>query len=284
MNIIMFGAPGAGKGTHAKRLAKEFNLIHISTGDLFRAEVAKGTELGKRVKGIMDSGALVDDQTCFEVLESALARRTRGIIFDGFPRTVRQAEMLDELLSRKERDLSAVICINVPQEELIRRIHLRALISKRSDDTEETIRARLKEYEAKTLPVLDYYKKTDLVIDINGQSEINETSAKILNAINHRMGLLEYREMYANSNGRQISSFYGILVFINPQVETPHFIAWYGEYKCLVSLEDSSVKGEMDIRALTLIFEWMQLHREELMLCNEQVRRGERPNKILPLK
>lgn len=280
----MFGAPGAGKGTHAKRLAKQFNLIHISTGDLFRAEVAKGTELGLKVKDIMDSGALVDDETCFEVLERALARRTRGIIFDGFPRTVRQAEMLDELLSRKERDLSAVICINVPQEELVRRIHLRALISKRSDDNEETIRARLREYEAKTVPVLDYYKKTDLVIDINGQSEINETSAKILNAINHRMGLLEYREMYANSNGRQISSFYGILIFINPQLETPHFIAWYGEYKCLISLNDSSVKGEMDIRALTLIFEWMQQYRDELEECYQQVRRGERANKIPPLK
>ncbi|MCF0212543.1 MAG: adenylate kinase [Bacteroidales bacterium] len=284
MNIIMFGAPGAGKGTHAKKLAKQFNLIHISTGDLFRAEAASGSELGQKLQAIMNSGALVDDATCFEVLEKALARRTRGIIFDGFPRTVRQAEMLDELLSRKERDLSAVICINVPQDELVRRIHLRALISKRADDNEATIRARLKEYEEKTLPVLDYYKKTDLIININGQSEINETSAKILTAINHRMGLLEYREMYASSNGQQISSFYGVLISISPQVETPHFIAWYGEYRALISLTDDSVKGEMSLRGLSLITEWMGQHRAELLECYQQVRRGERPNKIAPLK
>lgn len=289
MNLIMFGAPGAGKGTHAAKLAKRYNLIHISTGDLLRAEVAAGTPLGQKLKAIMDAGQLVDDETVFQVLEKALARRTRGIIFDGFPRTVHQAEMLDELLSRKERDLSAVICINVPEDELVRRIHLRALISKRSDDNEQTIRARLKEYESKTLPVLEYYKKTDLIIDINGQSDIDQTSLRILNAISHRMGLVAYREMYVSSKSRedmmQISSFYGILIFLSyAEGANPHFHAWYGEYKATIDINEMVVRGSMPIRAVNLIQEWMQEHRAELMQAWEKASRGEVPSKIEPLR
>lgn len=183
MNFIMFGAPGAGKGTHADRLAKRYDLDHISTGDLFRAEAATGSELGKKLQEIMDAGQLVDDETVFAVLESALKSRNKGVIFDGFPRTVHQAEMLHGLLDRHNRKLDAVICINVPEEELVRRIHLRALISNRSDDNEVTIRKRLQEYESKTLPVLNYYRNSGLIVDINGQSEIEETAEKIKSVV-----------------------------------------------------------------------------------------------------
>ena len=207
-NIILFGAPGAGKGTQASLLAEKYNLIHLSTGEMLRKEVALDTPLGQRVKDIMLRGDLVGDDIVVNLIAKALdqsygepmdewdevrLRRACGlkdddplpekpqpsIIYDGFPRTVQQCQMLEFIFRQKGRMLDAVISIDVPQDELVRRIHERALISNRSDDTEEVIRHRLDEYEQKTRPVLDYYKVSGRLICIDGSGEISETNSRL---------------------------------------------------------------------------------------------------------
>lgn len=204
-NIVLFGAPGAGKGTQASLLAEKYDLIHLSTGEMLRQEVAQGTELGKRVKSIMERGDLVGDEVVLQLIDKAIdrgrgefmdewdqerMRRACGlkpgeplpakpqpsIIYDGFPRTVQQCQMLEFIFRQKGRKLDAVISIDVPKEELVRRIHERAMISNRSDDTEEVIRHRLEEYEAKTRPVLDYYKVSGKLISVDGSGEITDTN------------------------------------------------------------------------------------------------------------
>ena len=213
-NIILFGAPGVGKGTQASLLAEKFDLIHLSTGEMLRHEVAEGTPLGLRVKDIMNRGDLVGDDIVVGLIAKALdhgrnelldewdqlrLRRACGlgpddplpekpqpsIIYDGFPRTVQQCQMLECLCQKKQRKLDAVISIDVPQEELVRRIHERAMVSNRSDDTEEVIRHRLEEYEAKTRPVLDYYKVSGRLISVDGSGEISETNTRLCQVIQH---------------------------------------------------------------------------------------------------
>lgn len=213
-NIVLFGAPGAGKGTQAQLLAEKYNLIHLSTGEMLRHEVAQNTPLGQRVKGIMERGDLVGDDIVVNLIAKAMdqglnepmdewdeerLRRVCGlepgeplpqkpqpsIIYDGFPRTVQQCQMLEFLFQKKGRRLDCVISINVPQEELIRRIHERSLISNRSDDTEEVIRHRLDEYEEKTRPVLDYYKVSGRLVSIDGSGEISETNSRLCKLMDH---------------------------------------------------------------------------------------------------
>lgn len=213
-NIVLFGAPGAGKGTQASLLAEKFDLIHLSTGEMLRHEVALGTPLGLRVKSIMERGDLVGDDIVVNLIAKALdegrgepmdewdemrLRRACGlepdeplperpqpsIIYDGFPRTVQQCQMLEFLFQQKGRKLDCVISIDVPQEELVRRIHERAQISNRSDDTEEVIRHRLDEYEAKTRPVLDYYKVSGKLVSIDGSGEISETNTRLCQLMQH---------------------------------------------------------------------------------------------------
>ena len=213
-NIILFGAPGAGKGTQAGLLAETFDLIHLSTGEMLRREVSQGTPLGMRVKGIMERGDLVGDDIVVNLIAKALdngrnelldewdelrLRRACGIgpddplpekpqpsiIYDGFPRTVQQCQMLEFLFQKKQRKLDCVISIDVPQEELVRRIHERALISNRSDDTEEVIRHRLEEYEDKTRPVLDYYKVSGRLVMVDGSGEISETNTRLCQVLQY---------------------------------------------------------------------------------------------------
>ncbi|MBR1792461.1 MAG: nucleoside monophosphate kinase [Bacteroidales bacterium] len=206
-NIVLYGAPGAGKGTQASLLAEKYHLVHLSTGDMLRQEVAAGTSLGQRVKDIMERGDLVGDEIVLSLIDKALTanisgepldewdeerrqraieageqipeRRIPSIIFDGFPRTVQQAQMLEFVFSHRNMRLDRVISIDVSREELIRRIHERAAISNRADDNEETIRHRLEEYEEKTRPVLDYYKVSGLLVSIDGGGEISETNTRL---------------------------------------------------------------------------------------------------------
>ncbi len=182
-NIVIFGAPGAGKGTQSDFIVERFGLKHISTGDLLRKEISDQTELGKRIKSIMDAGQLVSDEIVIEMIDNAIAHDTKGILFDGFPRTVAQAEVLDKLLDKHGRALTCMVRLDVPRQELIHRMLERAKVSGRSDDNEETIKNRLIEYESKTLPVADYYSKQGKEVKIDGLGDIKRISEDIAKAI-----------------------------------------------------------------------------------------------------
>lgn len=186
LNIVLFGAPGAGKGTQSDLLVEKYHLNHISTGDLLRKEIAEQTELGKRIKGIMDAGNLVSDDIVVEMMDKAISKDTQGILFDGFPRNVAQAETLDQLLAKHNRKLTCMVSLDVPREELIRRMLERAKVSGRSDDNEETIKNRLKEYEAKTLPVAAYYDKKRQLVKVNGFGDIKKISEDVITEIEKR--------------------------------------------------------------------------------------------------
>lgn len=182
-NIAIFGAPGAGKGTQSDFLVNEYTLNHISTGDLLRREMALGTPLGLQIKDTMDSGHLVGDDIVEAMIEKAIASDTQGMLFDGFPRNTAQAEVLDRLMAKYHRTLDAVVCLEVPEDELVRRMLERAKVSGRSDDNEATIKNRLQEYHHSTAPVADYYRSRGKLITVNGLGDIATIAADIKNAI-----------------------------------------------------------------------------------------------------
>lgn len=187
-NIVIFGAPGAGKGTHANILAQRYNLYHLSTGDCLRQEVASGSALGMQIKDIMNRGELVNDDIVTKLVNKSIIEDPRGILFDGFPRTERQAMVLDLLLRLYHQALSCVVRLDVPRDELVRRIHDRALVSGRTDDADDNIiRKRLKEYENKTFPVLDYYRTSGQLITIDASGSIEQTQERILKAVADRI-------------------------------------------------------------------------------------------------
>ena len=182
-NIVIFGAPGAGKGTQSDFIVETYGLTHVSTGDLLRKEIADQTELGRRIKSIMDEGRLVSDDIVVEMIDKAIAADTKGMLFDGFPRTVSQAETLDRLLAKHGRSLTCMVQLEVPREELIRRLLERAKIQGRADDNEQTINNRLQEYNNKTKPVADYYAKQGKQKVVDGLGTIEDIAARIREAI-----------------------------------------------------------------------------------------------------
>ncbi len=185
LNIALFGPPGAGKGTQSKKLLEKFNLTYISTGDMLRSEIAEGSELGMKAKSIIASGGLVDDELIVQLIEKKIKTNpdSRGILFDGFPRTVVQAYILEGLLMKLNTSLNAMISLEVPEEELIKRLLLRAETSGRTDDTLDVIKVRLKEYEEKTKPVARFYAEKNKYFPINGVGEIDDIFNSILNVI-----------------------------------------------------------------------------------------------------
>lgn len=186
-NIVIFGAPGAGKGTHADKLAERYNLYHLSTGDCLRAEVASKSALGQEIQAIMNRGELVNDDIVTRLVNRAIIEDPRGILFDGFPRTEQQAFVLDLLLRIYHQALSCVIRLDVPRDELIRRIHERAQISNRKDDQDDSIiQRRLDEYETKTLPVLEYYRMSGQLVTIDAGGTIEQTQQNIANTLAER--------------------------------------------------------------------------------------------------
>ncbi len=184
-NLVIFGPPGAGKGTQATIIAKKYNLAHISTGDLFRYEIRNQTELGVKVKKIVDSGELVPDELLIDLLKSGMAKfeEVNGIIFDGFPRTIRQAEDLDVLLAESDDAVTLTLALDVDQDELIKRILHRSLKQNRVDDTEEVIQNRLKVYAAQTSPLINYYKDQKKFESVRGMGSIEEIIDKLCKVI-----------------------------------------------------------------------------------------------------
>lgn len=175
-NLILFGPPGSGKGTQSANLLSKYKLQHISTGDLLRDEVARMTPLGAEAKKFMDQGMLVPDEVVIGMISTKIDETpdTRGFIFDGFPRTKQQAIALDKLLEFKNAPINLVLALEVPDEELTKRILNRALTSGRTDDTEEVIKKRVEEYRAKTEIVASYYEAMDKVERINGEGTVDE--------------------------------------------------------------------------------------------------------------
>ncbi len=176
-NLILFGPPGSGKGTQSEKLIAKYGLKHLSTGDLLRSEIAGQTPLGLEAKKLMDKGQLVPDEVVIGMISSALEAnpQAKGFLFDGFPRTVAQAEALDKLLKLKGTQIHAMISMLVSEEELVKRLLNRGKTSGRSDDTnEEIIRARIVEYRTKTSVVADYYKQFDKLAEIEGEGSIDE--------------------------------------------------------------------------------------------------------------
>jgi adenylate kinase len=177
LNIVLFGPPGAGKGTQSEKLIEKFQLIHLSTGDLLRSEIAQQTELGLQAKLLMDKGELVPDAVVIGMIRSKLEhnQQAKGFIFDGFPRTAAQAEALDNLLSEKNTSINCMLALEVDNEELTKRLLLRGKDSGRADDqNEEIIRNRIKEYNNKTAPLKDFYSAQNKFHAVNGIGSIDE--------------------------------------------------------------------------------------------------------------
>ncbi|WP_426670928.1 adenylate kinase [Mucilaginibacter sp. McL0603] len=171
LNLVLFGPPGAGKGTQSQKLIEKYGLIHLSTGDLLRGEISQGTALGLEAKKLMDEGILVPDHVVIGMISNKLDsnKDARGFIFDGFPRTVAQAIALDELLKSKNSAISGMIALEVSDTELEHRLLLRGKDSGRADDANpEVIRKRIKEYNDKTAPVADFYKNQNKFTSVNG--------------------------------------------------------------------------------------------------------------------
>ena len=173
MNIILLGAPGSGKGTQAAFLIEKHGLTHLSTGDMLRAEIAAGSDLGKQAKAIMENGQLVSDEIVIAMIAARLS--DKGALFDGFPRTIAQAEALDKLLAGRGSQIDCVIELQVDNEEIVKRMLARG----RSDDNEETIRNRLKVFEAQTKPLIAYYEAQGKLRSIDGSGELDTIRARI---------------------------------------------------------------------------------------------------------
>ena len=177
LNIVIFGAPGSGKGTQSDKIIDKYHLFHISTGDVLRDNMRRGTELGKVAKGYIDQGQLVPDELIIDLLAQVLDenkdKAADGVIFDGYPRTIPQAEALEQLLADRGTRIDAVVGLEVPEEELIKRILLRGQLSGRADDNEETARKRLEVYYNQTSPLKAYYEEQGKYLAINGMGTID---------------------------------------------------------------------------------------------------------------
>jgi adenylate kinase len=177
INLILFGPPGAGKGTQSTKIIEKYSLTHISTGDLFRKHLKEGTPLGKLAQDYMSKGNLVPDQVVIDMVDDKInsAGKIQGIIFDGFPRTIAQAEALDNLLHKKQAPIKILVELVVPEEELKKRLAERAVKENRPDDAKpEVIANRISVYKAETMAVADYYKKTNKYASVIGVGEIEE--------------------------------------------------------------------------------------------------------------
>ena len=181
LNIVIFGAPGSGKGTQSDLIKKNYDLAHISTGDVLRQEIKNETELGKVAKEYIEKGELLPDDLICDMLDKVLEtlKDTKGVIFDGFPRTISQAESLEKILNKRGMDVSILLDLQVEEEVLINRLLERGKLSGRSDDNEETIQSRLKVYHTQTKPLAEHYKRKGKHVSIKGTGTIEEIFNRI---------------------------------------------------------------------------------------------------------
>lgn len=189
-NLILFGPPGSGKGTQSEKLIAKYNLNHLSTGDLLRSEISRKTPLGIEAKKFMDKGQLVPDEVVIGMISYALDDNpdANGFLFDGFPRTSTQAQALDKLLELKHTSINVMLALDVSEEELVKRLVKRGETSGRTDDSnEQVIRTRIIEYNKKTSPVAEYYKKANKVVMIKGEGTVEEIFVGLTKEIDSRM-------------------------------------------------------------------------------------------------
>ncbi|MDE5875497.1 MAG: adenylate kinase [Muribaculaceae bacterium] len=186
MNLVLFGAPGSGKGTQSAKLIEKYGLHHISTGEVLRDHIKRQTDLGKTAQTYIDEGQLIPDELMISILDDVLEKEAKGksgVIFDGFPRTIPQAEALKELLQKRGTDLHSVVGLEVPEEELVGRMLNRGKETGRADDNLETIRKRLDVYHNQTSPLRDYYTKEGKYMPVNGSGDIDEIFRQISEGI-----------------------------------------------------------------------------------------------------
>src|SRR5436190_22200944 len=189
-NLILFGPPGSGKGTQSEKLVEKYGLIHLSTGNLLREEIANRTPLGLEAKNFMDKGQLVPDEVVIAMIDSCLEhhKQAAGFLFDGFPRTTAQAQALDKLLALKKTEIALVLSLEVSEEELVKRLLNRGKTSGRSDDTNETvIHQRFTVYKNETAPIADHYKKLKRFQLVKGEGTVDEIFDSLCQAIDKRM-------------------------------------------------------------------------------------------------
>jgi adenylate kinase len=183
--VVLLGAPGAGKGTQAARMVEKLGVPHVSTGDMLRAAVAAGTELGKQAKAVMDSGKLVGDEIVIGLAGERLAEADArpGFVLDGFPRTEAQAEALDQLLDQLGTPLESCLAICVDSDAVVARLLARAEVEGRADDNEGTIRERMRVYDSQTAPLLDYYRGAGVLVSIDGMGSVDEIADRVAGAL-----------------------------------------------------------------------------------------------------
>lgn len=189
-NLVLFGPPGSGKGTQSEKLVDKYGLIHLSTGNLLREEIANKTPLGLEAKSIMDKGQLVPDEVVIGMIDSSLEKHkdAKGFLFDGFPRNTAQAEALDKLLNLKKEEIKQVLILDVDEEELIKRLVLRGKTSGRSDDADENVQRKRQEvYKKETLPVAAYYSKQKKVTNVNGMGDIEDIFNRLSSSIDKKI-------------------------------------------------------------------------------------------------
>lgn len=181
LNIALFGPPGAGKGTQSKRIMDKYNLTYISTGDILRDEIAAGSELGMRAKDVIERGGLASDEVIVQIIEQKIQRNpyANGFLFDGFPRTIVQAYILEGMLFKMNTSLTCMLSLEVPKDKLVKRLRDRGKVSGRTDDTEEVIQNRLREYDQKTIPVASFYKDKNIYYGVDGTGSLDDVFQRL---------------------------------------------------------------------------------------------------------